>query len=36
MTALLDLLGRNIRLLGILAILVCGVTGWIDPFRTCP
>lgn len=30
MTALPDFLGRNLRLLGILAILVCGVTWWID------
>lgn len=30
MTTLLDYLSRNLRLLGILAILICAVTWWID------
>jgi len=30
MTALLDFLSRNLRLLGALAVLVCVVTWWID------
>tara|TARA_R110000868_G_scaffold55460_2_gene172479 strand:- start:18501 stop:18896 length:396 start_codon:yes stop_codon:yes gene_type:complete len=30
MTALLEWLSRNLRLLGILAVLVCAVTWWID------